>query len=60
MIYKKMYATLFNGITDALIALEENDPDSAKELLIYAQRRAEELYINDEPQNETSFSTLPS
>ena len=55
-----MYITLFNGITDALIALEENDLYSAKELLIYAQRRAEEMYIDDEPQSEAPFPTLPS
>ncbi len=53
MIYKKMYITLFHGITDALVALDENDPDSAKELLIYAQHRAEELYIDDGPESET-------
>lgn len=52
-----MYITLFNAITDALAALEDNDPDSAKELLIYARRRAEELYIEGEPESEAPPTT---
>ena len=48
--YIKMYTILFNAATDALRAMEKNDTEKAKKLLITAQLRAEELYIsgNDE------------
>lgn len=49
---REMYMALFNGITDALTALDENDASSARELLIYAQRKAEEIYLDCEPEND--------
>ena len=44
--YKKMYLTLFNAITDAL---EHIDADSlAAKILIAAQQKTEEIYISQE------------
>lgn len=43
--YKRMYHLLFNAITDALEAMEQNSPDFARRLLIRAQQDAEELYL---------------
>ena len=43
--YKKMYFTLFNSITDALEQLEQGDFLRAMDLLKNAQLRTEEIYI---------------
>ena len=43
--YKKMYFHLFNAMTDALRALEENDPARAAQILISAQQWGEEAYL---------------
>ena len=45
----RYYLALFNGVTDALEALEQGDCQRAKALLIAAQQQAEELYIEDRP-----------
>ncbi len=44
--YKKMYFTLFNAITDALELIENRRPAEAASLLKRAQQSAEEQYIN--------------
>ena len=44
--YKKPYLTLFNGVTDALGALEAENYGEAKELLKLSQREAEEAFIS--------------
>lgn len=41
-VYKKMYLSLFNSITDAL---EETDIEKMKQILIQAQIVTEEMYI---------------
>lgn len=41
-IYKQMYLSLFNSITDAL---EENDIERIKQILVAAQIKTEEMYI---------------
>ena len=41
-VYKKMYLSLFNSVTDAL---EENDVDKIKRILVDAQIKTEEMYI---------------
>ena len=46
--YQKLYTTLFNSITDAIELLDRLEFTSAKEVLISAQQKAEELYITDE------------
>ena len=43
--YKKMYAVLFNAITDALDALQAQNPVLAAVLLVQAQQHTETLYI---------------
>ena len=45
MDYQKMYTTLFNAITDALSQIETQNYVDAKETLISAQQKAEEIYI---------------
>ena len=46
MDFQKMYTTLFNAITDALEQLDAQNYGEAKETLIYAQQKAEEIYID--------------
>ena len=46
--YKKMYFQLFGAIADAVEALEKNENATAKEILIRAQQKTEELYISAE------------
>ena len=43
--YEKMYHLLFNAATDALEQMEEQNFGTAKETLISAQQKAEEMYI---------------
>lgn len=44
--YKKMYLTLFNAITDALEHIDAGSP--AAKILIAAQQKAEEIYISQD------------
>ena len=46
MDYEKLYHLLFNAITDALEQLDAQNYGEAKETLIYAQQKAEEIYID--------------
>ena len=46
--YDKMYSLLFNAITDALEQIEQQNFGSAKDLLIAAQQKTEEIYITAE------------
>ena len=46
--YQKMYLPLFNAITDALAQIEKQNYGDAKDVLISAQQKAEELYITPE------------
>lgn len=46
--YQKMYAKLFNAITDALNLLEDGDLPKAKAVLKQAQQATEELYISEQ------------
>ena len=43
--YQKMYTTLFNAVTDALEKMEVQNYGDAKERLISAQQKTEEIYI---------------
>lgn len=47
-LYKKMYYILFNAMTDALRALEEQNFGLAKQRLINAQQQAEEMFLDAE------------
>ncbi len=46
--YKKPYLILFNGVTDALKKIDQQDYGSAKGILIQAQQEAEEAFILEE------------
>ena len=46
--YKKLYLLLFNAITDALEQLKKQNVGTARELLISAQKSAEELFLDAE------------
>ena len=46
--YQKLYYFLFNAITDALTYLDNGDLCCAKEVLIAAQQKSEEVYIESE------------
>ena len=46
--YKKMYLLLFNAITDALNNMADDNYGAARDLLISAQQRTEEIYISVE------------
>ena len=44
--YEKLYHLLFNAITDALEQMDVQNYGVAKEALISAQQKAEEIYID--------------
>ena len=46
--YQKLYTLLFNAVTDAVEELEVLNVGRAKNLLIAAQRQAEEQYLESE------------
>lgn len=48
MDYEKLYHLLFNAITDALEQMKSQNYGDAKELLVAAQQKAEEIYITAE------------
>lgn len=43
--YQKLYTFLFNGISDAIAALDRNNYGTARDLLVKAQQEAEEQYL---------------
>lgn len=43
--FQRMYTFLFAQITDAIEALERDDPAEAKRILIFASYQAEDMYI---------------
>ena len=45
-LYQNLYFHLFNRITDALPAMEQQDFGTARDILIRAQQSAEEQYLN--------------
>ena len=50
--FPKYYTRLFNGITDALEALEQQNYIKAQDILIKAQQDAEEMYLEDGDEGE--------
>ena len=48
MDYQRLYTMLFNSITDAIELIEELDVKAARDLLIAAQQKAEDEYIETE------------
>ena len=51
MKYRDLYYQLFAAIADAVELLEQKRPERTREVLIEAQRRAEEAVISDEEEN---------
>ena len=45
--FPKYYTRLFNGITDAIEALQAQNYIKAQDILIEAQQDAEEMYLSD-------------
>ena len=45
---RRLYTMLFDSITDAIELIEELDVKAARELLIAAQQKAEDEYIETE------------
>ena len=63
--YAKLYHLLFNAITDALEQMNAQNFGSAKETLVSAQQKAEDLYITAEnykaaPQSGEQSNAAPS
>lgn len=50
--FPKYYTRLFNGITDAIEALQEQNYIKAQDILIRAQLDAEEMYLADGEEEE--------
>ena len=48
MDYKKLYFHLFNAVTDALHAIEQQNYGQASAILITAQQETEEMYMEGE------------
>lgn len=46
--YKMGFLLLYNAITDALRTLAVQDIDAAREILRSAQKKVDEVYIEDE------------
>lgn len=46
--YKLLYSILFNAMTDALEEMEQQNYGRAREDLIAAQQKAEDIYIHSE------------
>lgn len=45
--YEKLYRIVFNSITDALDAIDGEDYQRAKKVLVKAQQAAEDCYVED-------------
>jgi hypothetical protein len=46
--YERLYAVLFNGITDAILNIEQQNYGFAKFTLIEAQQKAENIFIESD------------
>lgn len=46
--FKALYSLLFAAMSDAIEQIERTNYGEAKELLIAAEQKAEEIYIGDE------------
>lgn len=51
-IYKSLYFHLFNQMTDAISAIEQQNFGTAKDILIHAQQSAEEQYLDVDTETE--------
>ena len=51
LFYKTLYHLMFNAATDAVRALEADDVEAARRILIEAQRHAEAQYLEETESN---------
>ena len=47
--YQKMYVVMLDAAERAIAFIEQGQPQFASEVLIVAERRAEEIYIDSAP-----------
>lgn len=59
MDYKKSYHLLFNAITDALEAMEQQNFGQARQTLVYAQIKAESMFLEGPNQISDENSREP-
>ena len=57
--YAKLYHLLFNAITDALEQMNAQNFGSAKETLVSAQQKAEEIFIHRSIQSSPHATFRP-
>ena len=57
-LYRELYHKLFAAAADAVDALENNEPISAKKRLIAAMREAEERVISDEGEEKCGVNPM--
>ena len=50
--YKEMYYALFGAVTDAMEQMKQNNFGTAAELLVQAQQKCEEIYVDGEGDEE--------
>ena len=50
--YRTMYYTLFNAVTDALNAMEQQNYGQARALLVAAQQQSEEIFMDSDEDEE--------
>ncbi|MCI8475379.1 MAG: hypothetical protein HFF07_08615 [Oscillospiraceae bacterium] len=53
--YEKMYCKLFNAVTDALVQMESLNFGLAERILRDGQRKAENIYVGEEEEEETEL-----
>ena len=52
--YEKMYLVLFNGITDAVRNMEQQNFGFAQYTLVESQKKAEDIYIETDEDDRTA------
>ncbi|MDE7221178.1 MAG: hypothetical protein K2O45_16435 [Oscillospiraceae bacterium] len=57
--FPKYYTCLFNGVTDAIDALQKQKYGQAQMILIRAQQDAEEMYLADGDKEEEERAAAP-
>jgi len=50
--YEKLYLTLFNALTDAIESIDKANYGTARAILIDAQQKAEDIYIDSDEDPE--------
>ena len=48
MDYRSLYFALFNSLTDAIELIDSGNAEAAKSVLVEAQQKAEDMFIENE------------